>query len=350
MLIGFIISFPILVLGVFFRLVTEHHTKLYGPGDYEKDENFLRAMSPEERKAKLQSETNENLSNHLPSLDNANSVPSSSQQANSSDGTGKESASGTADSEENRGRTEKSRRMESSPVADGGLPETAAKEGEQEEAVDEATPSADTNGSIEAETTHDAKSDEETESSSASVKGRAAKEPDENVRHDLKSVEPESSSSAQYSLEHQRKEANARLLTTTIEARALAIRKLENELGNQIDQDVMFDPPGGPEVALDGVIREGSRLLAIKIKFVSRNANPVALAEQAIAKARQIKYGLNDIRPNADFKFLLVIVFEEFEGTPELYKERIELVADAADVETDVRLFGMNNLEAEWSV
>lgn len=41
-LILFIVIFPILVLGVFYNLVTKHHEKLYSPSDYQDENNFVK--------------------------------------------------------------------------------------------------------------------------------------------------------------------------------------------------------------------------------------------------------------------------------------------------------------------
>jgi hypothetical protein len=42
----FLTLFPVAVLFVFAWLVANHHKKLYGPGDYEKDESFLSTFGP----------------------------------------------------------------------------------------------------------------------------------------------------------------------------------------------------------------------------------------------------------------------------------------------------------------
>ncbi|MFO1108782.1 MAG: hypothetical protein U1E61_06350 [Bradyrhizobium sp.] len=44
LLVYFVICFPIGVLGVFSWLVTKHHHKLYGPGDYKSDDTFARTF------------------------------------------------------------------------------------------------------------------------------------------------------------------------------------------------------------------------------------------------------------------------------------------------------------------
>ncbi len=46
-LIWFLVLFPVLVLAVFSWLVSEHHTKLYAPSDFERDEAFLQAAKKE---------------------------------------------------------------------------------------------------------------------------------------------------------------------------------------------------------------------------------------------------------------------------------------------------------------
>jgi hypothetical protein len=57
----FIVLFPIVILGVFYLLVSRHHGKLYAPGDYKDDKSFLRTLSQEEREEKLQNEAREAL-------------------------------------------------------------------------------------------------------------------------------------------------------------------------------------------------------------------------------------------------------------------------------------------------
>lgn len=44
LIIWFLILFPVLVLAVFYRLVTHHHDKLYAPSDFSNEENFLRLI------------------------------------------------------------------------------------------------------------------------------------------------------------------------------------------------------------------------------------------------------------------------------------------------------------------
>jgi hypothetical protein len=61
-LIIFIVVFPILVLVTFYKLVTNHHGKLYAPGDFKDDKSFLRTLSPEEQEEKLEKEIEESLS------------------------------------------------------------------------------------------------------------------------------------------------------------------------------------------------------------------------------------------------------------------------------------------------
>ncbi|MDH2421920.1 hypothetical protein [Cobetia amphilecti] len=60
-LIVFIVVFPLLVLAVFYRLVTHHHGKLYAPGDYDKDRSFMRTLSPAEQEQRLTREVQESL-------------------------------------------------------------------------------------------------------------------------------------------------------------------------------------------------------------------------------------------------------------------------------------------------
>ncbi|HAK88929.1 MAG TPA: hypothetical protein DHV16_09305 [Nitrospiraceae bacterium] len=55
-LIYFLVIFPIIVLIVFYRLVSKHHVKLYAPDDFRDKEGFFRALSPLEQKQKLDEE------------------------------------------------------------------------------------------------------------------------------------------------------------------------------------------------------------------------------------------------------------------------------------------------------
>lgn len=58
-LLLFIVLFPFAVLYVFYKLVTEHHGKLYSPSDYKTDDSFLRTLSPEEKASKLEDDAKE---------------------------------------------------------------------------------------------------------------------------------------------------------------------------------------------------------------------------------------------------------------------------------------------------
>ena len=72
-LIFFIVLFPVVVLGIFYLLVSKHHGKLYAPGDYKDDKSFLRTLSQEEREQKLEKDVEESLppaSNEHPQLEN----------------------------------------------------------------------------------------------------------------------------------------------------------------------------------------------------------------------------------------------------------------------------------------
>jgi hypothetical protein len=55
-LIYFLVFFPVIVLVAFYRLVANHHVKLYAPLDYQDKEGFFRALSPQEQKQKLEEE------------------------------------------------------------------------------------------------------------------------------------------------------------------------------------------------------------------------------------------------------------------------------------------------------
>lgn len=65
-LVIFIVLFPVVVLGVFYLLVSRHHGKLYAPGDYKDDKSFLRTLSAEEREQKLEKEAQEALPEPAP--------------------------------------------------------------------------------------------------------------------------------------------------------------------------------------------------------------------------------------------------------------------------------------------
>jgi hypothetical protein len=60
-LIMFIVLFPVVVLGIFYLLVSRHHAKLYAPGDYKDDQSFLRTLSPKEREQKIEKDIEEVL-------------------------------------------------------------------------------------------------------------------------------------------------------------------------------------------------------------------------------------------------------------------------------------------------
>lgn len=58
-LVWFLVIFPVVVLAVFYRLVTVHHVKLYAPHDFPDAEGFFRALTPSEQKARLEQEIQE---------------------------------------------------------------------------------------------------------------------------------------------------------------------------------------------------------------------------------------------------------------------------------------------------
>ncbi|MCK2094659.1 hypothetical protein [Thauera aromatica] len=71
----FIVLFPVVILGVFYLLVSRHHGKLYAPGDYKDDKSFLRTLSQEERERKLEKEAEEALP--TPAVTEATAAPTS---------------------------------------------------------------------------------------------------------------------------------------------------------------------------------------------------------------------------------------------------------------------------------
>lgn len=44
LLVYFLVLFPVLIIGVFYKLVTAHHTKLYAPSDFRNDAAFLQSL------------------------------------------------------------------------------------------------------------------------------------------------------------------------------------------------------------------------------------------------------------------------------------------------------------------
>lgn len=60
-MIALIATFPPGVLWTFYRLVTKHHAKLYAPGDWKDEKNFLVAMGSAARRRQLKAEAQEVL-------------------------------------------------------------------------------------------------------------------------------------------------------------------------------------------------------------------------------------------------------------------------------------------------
>lgn len=61
-LVWFFALFPFAVLFSFVWLVSKHHAKLYSPSDFRNDEGFLRALTPEEQRKRLEYEALEYIS------------------------------------------------------------------------------------------------------------------------------------------------------------------------------------------------------------------------------------------------------------------------------------------------
>lgn len=55
--IAFIIGYPLIVLFVFYRLVTKHHTKLYAPEDFPRPEDFLECTYGNQKQALTRRQT-----------------------------------------------------------------------------------------------------------------------------------------------------------------------------------------------------------------------------------------------------------------------------------------------------
>ncbi|WP_028835946.1 MULTISPECIES: hypothetical protein [unclassified Pseudoalteromonas] len=73
-LILFIVIFPFSVLYVFYKLVTDHHGKLYSPSDYNTDDSFLKTLSVKELEIKLEEDVNEAVATQLNTSKNEASV------------------------------------------------------------------------------------------------------------------------------------------------------------------------------------------------------------------------------------------------------------------------------------
>jgi len=55
-LVWFLVSFPVIVFGVFVLLVIFHHEKLYAPYEYRDERHFFKKLSPEDQRARLDEE------------------------------------------------------------------------------------------------------------------------------------------------------------------------------------------------------------------------------------------------------------------------------------------------------
>ena len=55
-IIWFIVLFPVLILGVFYRLVTKYHKKLYAPSDFRDEKNFAEPLSEDRKEQRINEE------------------------------------------------------------------------------------------------------------------------------------------------------------------------------------------------------------------------------------------------------------------------------------------------------
>lgn len=79
LVVWFLVLFPVVVLLVFYRLVTLHHAKLYAPTDYRDETLFFRTLPPERQKARIEFEVHEAEATRLEALSPVSSVPTESQ-------------------------------------------------------------------------------------------------------------------------------------------------------------------------------------------------------------------------------------------------------------------------------
>ena len=75
-LVWFVVLFPLLVLAVFYRLVTRYHGNLYSPSDYRDDTTFIRTLPPDQRAARLEAEVESVESLSAPPEQSATSIES----------------------------------------------------------------------------------------------------------------------------------------------------------------------------------------------------------------------------------------------------------------------------------
>jgi len=67
----FIIVYPLIVLFVFYKLVTKHHTKLYAPQDFTRPEDFLECIYGNQSRAQTRSQIDEAI-HAIPTSDQVN--------------------------------------------------------------------------------------------------------------------------------------------------------------------------------------------------------------------------------------------------------------------------------------
>lgn len=71
-LIWFLVLFPILVLWIFYLLVTRHHRKLYAPSDYKDEKFFVTPMPEEVIQARVEEEVSAAIAQQMPTTEPIN--------------------------------------------------------------------------------------------------------------------------------------------------------------------------------------------------------------------------------------------------------------------------------------
>jgi hypothetical protein len=79
-LIWFVVLFPIVVLGVFYVLVTRHHGKLYAPKDYQNDDSFLMTLSEKQQAERLDDEIQQTVEDVFTRVDVKSEATDDSQE------------------------------------------------------------------------------------------------------------------------------------------------------------------------------------------------------------------------------------------------------------------------------
>ena len=132
-------------------------------------------------------------------------------------------------------------------------------------------------------------------------------------------------------------------------AEELAIQKVSAELGMPVDRDVRSHAGPGPGYIFDGVARGGGSFIVVEVKYVRKDIAIQKVVRTSLDRINAF-YTSASKRAKSATRFstvLAIVLDEEYPGTVDDVKGRAIDLGQHYSFPVDVRVYWLNDLEAE---